>query len=104
MFERFKDDWEQLKASEPGHRFQDRYYRRHSREGGSGNKYLRTVTVGIGILIIGFGGLLLLFPGPGWATIVLGIALIAGESLSLAKVLDVLELIIRKLIGKQRAE
>jgi len=101
VFDEFRSDWEKLKASEPGHRFQDRYYRRHSKERG-GNKYLRTVTVGIGILIIGVGGLLLLFPGPGWATIGVGAAFIAGESLVLAKILDVLEMILRKLLGMQR--
>ena len=101
MFQHIKNDWTALQQSEPGHRFQDRYNRRHAEDSGL-KKFWGPVIIGIGLLIIGVGILLLVIPGPGWVTITLGLALIAGESLMLAKILDVLELIIRKLIGKQR--
>ena len=103
MWGPIKKDWEALKASEPGHRFQDRYYRRHEK-GSRWTKFRTPFVIGTGLVIIGFGVLLLLFPGPGWVTITLGLALIAGESLILARILDVLELMIRKLIGKQRQQ
>ena len=101
MFKHIKNDWEALKRSEPGHRFQDRYDRRHSGKKGP-KKFWGPVIIGVGLAIVGIGVLLLVFPGPGWVTIGIGLALIAGESLILAKILDVLELVIRKLIGKQR--
>ncbi|MCF7805290.1 MAG: hypothetical protein K9N46_09845 [Candidatus Marinimicrobia bacterium] len=101
MFKHIKDDWKKLRQSEPGHRFQDRYERRHS-NGSNWKKFWGPVMIGIGLLVVGFGILLLVIPGPGWVTITLGLALIAGESLILAKILDVLELVIRKLLGKQR--
>lgn len=103
MFSRFKRDWEKLKAGEPGHRFQDRYYRRHP-EGKQINSLKRPFVFGFGLIIIGVGILLLLFPGPGWGTIILGVAFMAGESLFLAKILDLGELIIRKFLGKLRTE
>ena len=102
MFANLQHDWKRLKESEPGHRFQDRYYRRHREDNGL-KKYHRAVIIGIGLLIIGVGVLLLLIPGPGWATIGLGAAFIAGESLILAKILDILEMVARKLVGKQRS-
>ncbi len=98
MFNKFKRDWEALKASDPGHRFQDRYHRRRERYDKESS--LRKIfVVTIGFLIIAVGIILLLIPGPGWATIVVGIAFMAGESLILAKVLDIGELTIRKLLG-----
>lgn len=101
MFTPFKEDWKQLKASEPGHRFQDRYKRRHQ-PGKHRNSFKTSLIVGAGLLIIGVGILLLIFPGPGWITIVVGLAFIAGESLFLARILDILEMVIRKMLGKQR--
>jgi len=101
MFSGIKQDWEELKAGEPGHRFQDRYHRRHQR-GQDGPAFRKVVVIGFGLVVIGVGVLLLIFPGPGWGTIILGIALMAGESLFLAKILDLGELIIRKMIGKLR--
>jgi len=98
MFNKFKQDWEALKASDPGHRFQDRYHRRRERYAKESNLRKFFVVI-IGFLIISVGILLLLFPGPGWVTITVGIAFMAGESLILAKILDIGELIIRKLLG-----
>jgi len=103
MFDVFKKDWEALRKSEPGHRFQDRYHRRHQKSGGR-SKFIKPLIVGTGLVVIGIGILLLVFPGPGWVTITLGLAIIAGESKILAQVLDILEMILRKLIGKQRKQ
>jgi len=97
----FKQDWKSLKQSEPGHRFQDRYRRRHQKHGGR-SKFIKPLIVGAGLVVIGIGILLLIFPGPGWVTITVGLAIIAGESKILAQILDILEMMLRKLIGKQR--
>jgi len=101
MLNWLKQDWKSLKQSEPGHRFQDRYKRRHEKDT-KYSKFIAPFIVGTGLIIIGIGVLLLLFPGPGWVTIAIGLALISGESKILAQILDILEMMLRKLIGKQR--
>jgi len=100
MFDNFKKDWEALKASDPGHRFQDRYRRRREKSLGTSNLW-RFVMITLGFLIIGVGVIFLFIPGSGWVIIVVGTGIIAGESLIVAKILDIGELIIRKLIGKR---
>lgn len=100
MFDGLKKDWARLKASDPGHRFQDRYYRRQEKRR-SNSGFKRFAVIALGLLIIGVGIIFLFIPGSGWAIIVVGTAVIAGESLILAKILDIGELMIRKLIGKR---
>lgn len=100
MFDRFKKDWEALKASDIGHRFQDRYHRRRAKSLGK-SKIWRFVIVLLGFFIIGVGIIFLFIPGSGWVIIIIGTGVIAGEFLTMAKLLDIGELYIRKLIGKR---
>ncbi len=87
MIERMKESWRRFKASEPGHRFQERYRRRQETEHGwrdpSKLFYL------VGGLIIAVGSLLLgVLPGPGMLTFFLGLGMIAGEFGPVARLLD----------------
>ncbi len=100
VFESMKRDWKLLKEGEPGHRFQDRYHRRRKREK-SNSGYKRFFIIAFGLIIIGIGIIFLFIPGSGWVIIIVGTGFIAGESLTLAKILDVGELMIRKLSGKR---
>jgi len=102
VFKSLKRDWKLLKEGEPGHRFQDRYHRRRKREKNNSG-YKRFFVIAFGLVIIGIGIIFLFIPGSGWAIIIVGTALIAGELLILAKILDVGELIIRKLLGKRHS-
>jgi hypothetical protein len=86
--------WRSFSRGRPGKRFQDRYRRRQER--GHGQLVVRRIfnlTLGILIVIVSaVGGLL---PGPGWGTAIIGFALIAGEFLPAARLLDRIELELR---------
>jgi uncharacterized protein (TIGR02611 family) len=92
MFQGIKDHWQDLKAGQPGQRFQDHFERRHE----SGSNPLRKVLfIGGGALIVAAGIFFLPAPGPGFVIIFLGGGLIAQESKAAAKVLDWCEVRIR---------
>ena len=96
MIERMKDSWRHFKASNPGHRFEDRYRRRQqSKQGWLDPGRLFYV---IGGLIIAVGSLLFgVLPGPGALTFFLGVGMIAGEFQPVARLLDWAEVRVRKL-------
>jgi uncharacterized protein (TIGR02611 family) len=77
-----------LKESRPGRRYQDHYHRRRRRFS-SGRSVLRAIfgLVG-GFLIVVVGIVAVPGPGPGWLIILLGLGMIAGESLSFARLID----------------
>ena len=87
MIERMRDGWRQFVASKPGHRFRDRYHRyQRTRKGRSA---LRKILVIVGGIVVVFTSLLLApLPGPGWGTVVVGLVIIAGEILLVARFLD----------------
>ncbi len=91
MIERTKETWQAFKASDPGHRFQDRYERRQQAEHG------RWSTQSVVIVVLGLasalGGLFLVpAPGPGWIVTFLGLGLLGSEFAPIARALDWLEL------------
>jgi uncharacterized protein (TIGR02611 family) len=95
MIGRLKTHWQEFKESEPGRRFQDRYYRR--RQDHQGHVLLRVFNVGAG-MIIAVGSLALApLPGPGFLTVFLGLAIVAGELLYAARFLDWGELTLRRM-------
>lgn len=70
--------WRRFRASEPGHRFQDRYRRRQENEHGWRDP--RKLFYVVGGLIVAVGSLLFgVLPGPGTLTFFLGVGMIAGE-------------------------
>jgi len=89
--------WRQLKAGKPGTRFQGQYRaNRESRKSGWGGAL--SLALGIGLIVVGFIGLFV--PGPGIVGIALGAAILARQSLVVARALDALELRGRKLIKR----
>ncbi|MBB5036829.1 hypothetical protein [Prosthecobacter dejongeii] len=87
--------WQDFKKSQPGERFED-FYRQRQADRSSSFPWKRILYVFLGI-ILSMGGVVLLgMPGPGLLVIALGLALVAGESLTLAKGMDKLELQLRK--------
>jgi len=94
MIGRIRDGWRRFKASKPGHRFRDRH-RRHQRSG-QGSSALRKVLVIVGGIVIVVTSLLLApLPGPGWGTVLVGLVIIAGEILIVARFLDRAEMKLR---------
>jgi hypothetical protein len=84
-----------LSRGTPGRRFQERYLRAR-RAAHSAAK--RVAKVAAGALLIAVGIVLLPAPGPGILVVLLGLALVAESSLTVAKALDRLELRARGLI------
>ncbi len=94
MFERLREDWRRFKASKPGFRFRDRY-RRRKRRGRSGFDLRKALYI-VGGLVIAITSLLLApLPGPGWGTFFVGLMILAGELLIVARFLDRFETILR---------
>ena len=90
-----KEEWRRfLGQSAPGRRFRNRYRRRQ--QAGRDRSTLGKacyVTFGIAIAI---GSLVLApFPGPGWITFFVGLGMIAGEVLHVARFLDRAEVRLR---------
>ena len=95
MIERLRRHWREFRESKPGHRFQDRYRRRQ--QAGRGHILKRIFLIILGA-VLALGSLFLApLPGPGFATVFLGLAILAGELLPAARFLDWAEVRLRKL-------
>lgn len=95
MIGRIKGHWHEFKNGQPGRRFQERYH--HRRQDEQGHVLLRVFNIGLGA-VIAVGSLVLApLPGPGFLTVFLGLAIVAGELLYAARFLDWCELRIRGL-------
>jgi uncharacterized protein (TIGR02611 family) len=94
MIDRLKQHWREFSESKPGHRFQERYRRRQ--QDGQGHILKRVFLILLGA-VLALGSLFLApLPGPGFATVFLGLAILAGELLPAARFLDWAEVRLRK--------
>jgi uncharacterized protein (TIGR02611 family) len=85
---------QEFTQSKPGERFKDRYRRR--RQGEQGRIIWRIFLITLGSFIA-LGSLILApLPGPGWATVFVGLMILAGELLPAARFLDWLEVLLRR--------
>jgi uncharacterized protein (TIGR02611 family) len=86
-----------LKHSTPGCRFRDRYRRRQQADRGR-SMFWRACYVAFGI-VIAIGSLVLApLPGPGWGTFFVGLGILAGEVMHLARLLDRCEVKLREVL------
>jgi hypothetical protein len=90
--------WRLFREIEPGHRFQTRYsnLRKH-RERGEAWKYGRVLNLAGGPALIVAGFAFLPTPGPSYIIIVIGLWMLAGEFLPLARFFDRAEVRLRDL-------
>ncbi len=94
VIESLKESWEEFRESIPGRRFQDRYHRRRQNERGHILKRILLVILGT---VLALGSLFLApLPGPGFASVFLGLAILAGELLPAARFLDWAEVRLRR--------
>jgi len=94
MIGKLKGDWREFRESKPGNRFKDRYHRRQQQPG---HIVKRVVLVVFGA-VLAVGSLFTApLPGPGFATVFLGLAILAGELLPAARFLDWSEVRLRLL-------
>jgi hypothetical protein len=86
--------WWHFKKSKPGDRFQVRYYRRQQSAPGRLSTIFNIV---VGSILVIFSAFFGWAPGPGLLTFFIGLALIGGEFLTIARFLDWSEVRLRKL-------
>jgi polyferredoxin len=101
MIEWMREHWHQFKASKPGHRFQDSYHRRR-KSGQNLLSFRRIFNITLGSTLVVFSTFFGWVPGPGLLTFFIGLALIAGELLPVARFLDWAEVRLRKLARRAR--
>ncbi len=92
MIGRAKRSWRLFTSSKPGDRFQVRYYRRKQSSPGQLSRIFNVV-VGSTLVIVStlFGWA----PGPGLLTLVIGLMMVGGEFLTVARFLDWAEVRLR---------
>jgi uncharacterized protein (TIGR02611 family) len=98
MFEKSKENWQRFKESEPGHRYTDRYHQRQQSRSGRFSLTAVALLV-VGTLILLLGGIVSVtvpVPGVGWLLILLGLGMFAGESKHIARLLDWVEVRLRR--------
>jgi len=95
MKEKARATWEEMKHDPPGQRFQ-RHYHRRQEQGDRKGRGLRYLLV-IGLVLVGI--VLMFIPGPAVVVFALAAALLAEDSLRIARALDWLEVRIRRLVG-----
>jgi hypothetical protein len=99
MLDGLKRRWRRLKAGEPGARFQ-RQYRENRESRKSGLQRWGAVAAGAGLILVGVVALFV--PGPGILFIAAGGAVLARESLAVARALDWLEIRGRRVVRRVR--
>lgn len=94
MIESLREDWREFSESEPGERFKERYHRRQQEPGHIVKRVVLIILGGV----LALGSLFTApLPGPGFATVFLGLAILAGELLPAARLLDWSEVRLRRL-------
>ncbi len=84
LMQHLRREWRAFRGDSPGQRFKNQH--RRMREAGSAK--LRALAIGLGVVLLAGGVVLLFVPGPGLIVVVFGLALLAGESRTLAGLLD----------------
>jgi Putative transmembrane protein (PGPGW) len=101
VIEKIKKGWHRwlvFKEVEPGHRFQTRYNNhRQRRQRGETSSYGRLFNLVGGSALIVAGLAFIPTPGPSYMIIVLGMWMLSGELLSLARFFDRLDVRLRRL-------
>lgn len=99
MMKKFKQSLREMLKDPPGERFQLRYKRqRHART----RTMVKVLVMLCGMLLVLVGLFFMVVPGPGLPIVALGGAMVANESLVVARLLDAIELKLRRLYAAVR--
>lgn len=101
MRERLERGWSELKSSAPGERFEARYHR-HRRARAKRHSLEVLIRAAIAAALALVGVLLLFAPGPGLLLLAAGAAILATESLAVARFLDRVEIRARRMLRALR--
>ncbi|HEY9547283.1 MAG TPA: PGPGW domain-containing protein [Solimonas sp.] len=85
MITQIRASWNRLKRAPPGERF-SRYHEHRQQQ--RRHAWLRPLWLIVGTLVIIIGVILMPAPGPGMLIVVAGAAIVAGESATVARLLD----------------
>lgn len=99
MLETLKREWRTFRSERVGTRFQRYYRRRAARPSG---QLTRIAVMLAGAILAVVGLVMILLPGPGLLTMLLGIALMAGESLTVARLFDRANLVLERGLARMR--
>jgi len=97
MIERIKWSWYLFVSGRPGLRFRERYRLHRSRRRGGFDLVRLSYVLGGTVLIV-VSALFGWLPVLGWGTAILGLGMIAGEFYPVARLMDRLEVRVRKLL------
>jgi hypothetical protein len=101
MLKELKQQWDEFKHARPGHRFQERFERNQEARSGRSRltRFLKPVAA---IVLVAAGLIFCCIPGPGLPLILLGAALLADISGTVARALDWLEVRTRDIISRTK--
>ena len=99
MLQSIKKSWREFRHAPPGQRFERRHEKRRRER--AKHPFAGPLYIGVGIVLLLVGLVFMAGPGPGIPVVLVGAAFIAGESLPLARMLDHLELWLRRQWGKK---
>ena len=99
MFDRLRHNMRTFMTVPSGRRFRTHYERMRAKPG----TWRAVLAIGGGLILLALGIIMLVTPGPGLIVAAIGAALIAGESLVAARILDRIDLAASRLWARWRA-
>lgn len=99
MLETLRREWRTFRSERVGTRFQRIHRRRAARPS---SRPMRIAVMLAGAILVVVGLVMIMLPGPGLLTMLVGVALIAGESLTVARLFDRANLALERRLARMR--
>lgn len=102
MFNRLRRTWQEFRNAPPGSRFRQRYTRRTEERAQGESQWSRPLLLAAAVVNILIAIPLMVLPGPAILFYLIAGFLIAGESIWVARIMDRLELSVRRILRRWR--